>query len=350
MKNIQNWKKFNESHNQEIINEGLIGDLIKLPFKIIGFLLKPLVPLLLKVIGKSISIENKWKITKAILDNVAKLALDVEEAKKKLAKESSDLTPNERRELEKKVDKFKKEYPNGFKFSEVKKKLVESLEKNFAKATDEKKKEDLEWLLKKISEYKISNYTTKGSSYKLEILDDLIVESVNESDEELSPAEKTAISNFPHKAKEDAEKREKRIRRSQKEDPDGMYPRDDKRYDDSDSKGGWQDGMGKPSWLGEGVAEKSVRTKDKHTEVKADKKDSFRKKLKDIIESNKDCKTKQVGDDLEIHCCDEHIAQVMFRSDYVGVKKVGNKFPKEFGYEELGKIKAEISSIIKSCK
>ena len=39
------------------------------------------------------------------------------------------------------VEKFKKEYPNGFKFSEVKKKLIESLEKNFAKATDEKKKD-----------------------------------------------------------------------------------------------------------------------------------------------------------------------------------------------------------------
>lgn len=100
----------------------------------------------------------------------------------------------------------------------------------------------------------------------------------------------------------------------------------------------------------EGVAEKSVRTKDKHTEVKADKKDSFRKKVKDLVTSQKDCKVKQTGDDFEIHCCDEHIGQVMFRSDYVGVKKVGNKFPKEFGYEELGKIKAEISSIIKSCK
>ena len=347
MKNIQNWEKFNESYNQEMINEGLIGDIIKLPFKIVGFLLKPLVPLLLKVIGKTISIENKWKIIKAVLDNVVKLALDIEEVKKKLAKENSDLTPNERRELEKKVEKFKKEYPNGFKFSEVKNKLIESVEKSFAKATDEKKKEDLEWLLKKISDYKISKSIGK---YKLDELDDLIVESLNESDEELSSAEKTAISNFPHKAKEDAEKREKRIRRSQKEDPDGMYPRDDERYDDSGSEGGWQDGMGKPSWLGEGVAEKSVRTKNKHTEVKADKKDSFRKKIKDIIESHKDCKTKQVGDDLEIHCCDEHIGQVMFRSDYVGVKKVGNKFPKEFGYEELGKIKAEISSIIKSCK
>jgi hypothetical protein len=345
MKNIQNWEKFNESYNQEMINEGLIGDIIKLPFKILGFLLKPLVPLLLKVIGKTISIENKWKVVKAVLDNVVKLALDIEEAKKKLAKENSDLTPNERRELEKKVEKFKKNHPNGFNFSVEKKKLIESVEESFAKATDEKKKEDLEWLLKKISDYKISKSIGK---YKLEELDDIIVESLNESDEELSSAEKTAISNFPHKAKEDAEKREKRIRRSQKEDPDGMYPRDDERYDDSDS--GWQDGMGKPSWLGEGVAEKSVRTKDKNTNIKADKKDSFRKKLKDIIESNKDCKTKQVGDDLEIHCCDEHVGQVMFRADYVGVKKVGNKFPKEFGYEELGKIKSEISSIIKSYK
>lgn len=346
MKNIQNWEKFNESYNQEMINEGLIGDILKLPFKIVGFLLKPLVPLLLKIIGKTMTVENKWKVTKAVLDNVVKLALDVEEAKKKLAKEDSDLTPNERRDLEKKVDKFKKQYPNGFKFSQIKKEVIESVEKNFAKATDEKKKEDLQWIMKKISEYKI---TKSIGRYELEKLDDLIVESINESDEELSPSEKTAISNFPHKAKEDAEKREKRIRRSQKEDPDGMYPRDDERYDDSDS-GGWQDGMGKPSWLGEGVAEKSVRTKNKHTEIKADKKDSFRKKIKDIIESHKDCKTKQVGDDLEVHCCDEHIAQVMFRSDYVGVKKVGNKFPKEFGYEELGKIKAEISSIIKSCK
>ena len=69
-------------------------------------------------------------------------------------------------------------------------------------------------------------------------------------------AERNQISNFPHSAKEDTKKREKREKRSRKEDPDGMYPRDDERYDDSnDSRGGWQDGMGKPSWLGESVAE-----------------------------------------------------------------------------------------------
>jgi hypothetical protein len=69
-------------------------------------------------------------------------------------------------------------------------------------------------------------------------------------------AKRNQISNFPHSAKEDAKKREEREKRSRKEDPDGMYPRDDKRYDDNnDSRGGWQDGMGKPSWLGESVAE-----------------------------------------------------------------------------------------------
>jgi hypothetical protein len=66
-------------------------------------------------------------------------------------------------------------------------------------------------------------------------------------------AERNQISNFPHSAKEDAKKREKREEKSRKEDPDGMYPRDDERYDSNDSKGGWQDGMGKPSWLGESV-------------------------------------------------------------------------------------------------
>jgi len=172
MKNIQNWEKFNES--QEMINEGLIGDIIKLPFKLVGLLLKPLAPLLLKVIGKSISVENKWKVIKSVLDNTAKLALDIEEAKKKLSKENSDLTPNERRDLEKKVEKFKKQYPNGFKFSEVKKEVVKSVEKNFAKATDDKKKEDLDWLLKKISEYKV----VKLSKYDVEMLDDLVVESI----------------------------------------------------------------------------------------------------------------------------------------------------------------------------
>jgi hypothetical protein len=72
-------------------------------------------------------------------------------------------------------------------------------------------------------------------------------------------AERNQISNFPHSAKEEAKKREKIEKRSHKEDPDGMYPRDDKRYDYSnDSRGGWQDGMGKPSWLGESFEDEDL--------------------------------------------------------------------------------------------
>ena len=76
---------------------------------------------------------------------------------------------------------------------------------------------------------------------KDEILNDFFI---NESDED--KARRTAASNFPHIAKEEADKRDSRIERSYKEDPDGMYPRDDERYDDTEYSGGWQDGMGEP--------------------------------------------------------------------------------------------------------
>jgi len=99
----------------------------------------------------------------------------------------------------------------------------------------------------------------------------------------------------------------------------------------------------------EGKTEKAAKTGHKHLEVKEDKKDAMRKSVKDHIKSQ-GCDTKQVGDDFEVHLNDEHIAQVMFRNDYIAVKKEGNKFPKEFEYTELGKIKSELTSIIKSSK
>ncbi len=101
--------------------------------------------------------------------------------------------------------------------------------------------------------------------------------------------------------------------------------------------------------LFEGKTEKAAKTGDKNPEIKADKKDSMRKSIGDHIKSL-DCKTKQVGDDFEVHLDNKHIADVMFRKDYIAVKKKGNKFPKEFEYTELGKIKSELSSIIKSSK
>ena len=92
----------------------------------------------------------------------------------------------------------------------------------------------------------------------------------------------------------------------------------------------------------EGVTMKASKSKDSDV-----KKESFRKKVEDYIKS-KDCKIKQVGDDFEVHCGDDKLAQVMFRDEYIGVKKVGNKFPKEFKYNEFGKLKSEISDIIKN--
>ena len=53
--------------------------------------------------------------------------------------------------------------------------------------------------------------------------------------------------------------------------------------------------------------------------------------------------------DFEIHCDGKQIGQVMFRTNEITVKKKDEKFGKEFKYDQLGKIKAEITSIIKDC-
>jgi len=81
-----------------------------------------------------------------------------------------------------------------------------------------------------------------------------------------------------------------------------------------------------------------------------DKKENFRTEVKNLVKSHKDFEMKQVGNDFSISKDGEHILQVMFRDDYVGIQKTGNKFPKEFEYNELGKIKKEIGDILKSKK
>lgn len=95
--------------------------------------------------------------------------------------------------------------------------------------------------------------------------------------------------------------------------------------------------------LFEGVAMKSSKSGDSDV-----KKEGFRTKIEDFIKSKK-CSTKKVGNDFEIHCDGENIAQIMFRDEYISVKKNGNKFPKEFKYQEFGNIKKEITEIIKKC-
>jgi hypothetical protein len=97
----------------------------------------------------------------------------------------------------------------------------------------------------------------------------------------------------------------------------------------------------------EGATEKAAKRKDKNIEVNPDKLDSMRKKIKDLLNSH-DCVIKQEGDDFNVSLDKEKIMQIMFRKDYMAVKKTGNKFPKEFNYDELGKMKKEINDIIKS--
>lgn len=73
-------------------------------------------------------------------------------------------------------------------------------------------------------------------------------------------------------------------------------------------------------------------------------------KFQDMIESHiksLGAKVKKVGNDFEIHSKDEHVGQVMFRKDYIGVQKKGNKFPQEFEYTQLKKVKDKITELVK---
>jgi hypothetical protein len=73
-------------------------------------------------------------------------------------------------------------------------------------------------------------------------------------------------------------------------------------------------------------------------------------KFQDMIESHiksLGAKVKKVGNDFEIHSKDDHVGQVMFRKDYIGVQKTGNKFPQEFEYTQLKKVKDKITELIK---
>jgi len=97
----------------------------------------------------------------------------------------------------------------------------------------------------------------------------------------------------------------------------------------------------------EGVAYKDTKKKHEKSDDYGNKKEDFRKKIKDFIKSL-GCITKQVGNDLEMSYKGKYIAQIMFRDDYIGIKKESNKFPKEFKYNELGKVKEELKSLIKT--
>ncbi len=90
----------------------------------------------------------------------------------------------------------------------------------------------------------------------------------------------------------------------------------------------------------EGRTMKASKAKDSDVKV-----DSFRDKIESHLKSL-DCKYKTVGDDFEVNCDDKSL-QVMFRPDYIALKKKGDKHTQEFKYTELGKVKSEITKLLK---
>jgi hypothetical protein len=92
----------------------------------------------------------------------------------------------------------------------------------------------------------------------------------------------------------------------------------------------------------EGITMKSSKSGDNYN-----KKESFRKKVEDLIKSM-DIEYNRIGDDFELLVDDDMICQIMFRDEYMSVRKSGSKFPKDFKYSELGKMKSEILDIIKN--
>lgn len=92
----------------------------------------------------------------------------------------------------------------------------------------------------------------------------------------------------------------------------------------------------------EGKAYKASKASDKDV-----KKEEFRKKVEDHVKSH-GAKVKQIGNDFELTLTGDKVAQVMFRDDYIGVKKEGGKFTDKFEYTELGKIKKHLTDLIKN--
>ena len=105
----------------------------------------------------------------------------------------------------------------------------------------------------------------------------------------------------------------------------------------------------------EGRREKMAKTGNKKVETKEDKKLQTRDDITDLLKSREDIKVKNDGaNDLKISLEDKHIIQVMIRDEKITIENKTiedkKKSKKEFKYEEWGKIKKELSNIIKSCK
>ena len=98
----------------------------------------------------------------------------------------------------------------------------------------------------------------KKTDHKFKIVDDEVnpnhkFQNVTDVQEHMDEREeRRRLSDSPHLQREKSKREEEREERRRKIDPDGMYHRDDPMFDEPEEKG-WQDGMGKPSWMGEHI-------------------------------------------------------------------------------------------------
>lgn len=81
-----------------------------------------------------------------------------------------------------------------------------------------------------------------------------------------------------------------------------------------------------------------------------DKIDLIKNKVKEHIKSIEGVEIGNVGNDFVIEMDGDRVAEVMFRDRYIGLRKEGQKFVDELGYNELGKIKFKINAIVNSYK
>jgi hypothetical protein len=81
-----------------------------------------------------------------------------------------------------------------------------------------------------------------------------------------------------------------------------------------------------------------------------DKINLIKDKVKEHIKSIEGVKISNIGNDFVIRIDGNKVAEIMFRDRYIGLRKEGQKFVDELGYNELGKIKFKINDIINSHK
>ena len=79
-----------------------------------------------------------------------------------------------------------------------------------------------------------------------------------------------------------------------------------------------------------------------------DKIDLIKAKVREHVKSLDNVELGSVGNDFVIEVDGDKVGEIMFRDKYVGLRKEGQKFVDELGYNELGKIKSKINAIIKS--